>query len=127
MDLAARDAAHLQLAPRIVWLHHPDFLQGRPRPVPSAGKTARKRVAPPPCTAYTAPVSITEILEELPRLPDAERQVIFRRLIELDAGANIEETPEMLAAIDAGIRSMATGPYVPLEEARQRIAGWITR
>ncbi len=110
-----------------MWLHHPEFLQGHPRPVPSAVKAARKRVAPPPSTAYTAPVSITEILEELPRLPDAERQVIFRRLIELDAGANIEETPEMLAAIDAGIRSMATGPGVPLEEARQRIAGWITR
>jgi predicted transcriptional regulator len=72
-------------------------------------------------------VSITEILEELPRLPDAERQVIFRRLIELDAETDIEETPEMLAAIDAGIRSIEIGPSLPLEEARQRIAGWTTR
>jgi predicted transcriptional regulator len=68
-------------------------------------------------------MSMTEILDELPRLDDSERQAILRRLIELDAGSDIEETPEMLAAIDAGIRSLETGSGVSLEEARQRIAG----
>lgn len=77
--------------------------------------------------AYAAFVSVTEILEELPRLADAEREAIFRRLIELDVKGVIEESPEMLAAIDAGIRSMETGPGVPLEEVRQRIAGWTSR
>lgn len=70
---------------------------------------------------------MTEILEELPRLQDAERQVIFRRLMELDAGVDIEETPEMLAAIDEGIESLKTGPGISLDEARQRIAGWISK
>ena len=70
---------------------------------------------------------MTEILEELPRLADAERQVIFQRLIELDAGAGIKETPEMLAAIDDGLRSMETGPGVSLEQARRRVTGWATR
>jgi predicted transcriptional regulator len=72
-------------------------------------------------------MSMTEILDELPRLNDTERQTILRRLVALDAGLEIDESPEMLAAIDAGIRSLETGPGVPLEEARQRLAGWITK
>ena len=32
----------------------------------------------------------------------------------------------MLAAIDAGVSSMESGSGVPLEQARQRIAGWAT-
>jgi predicted transcriptional regulator len=70
---------------------------------------------------------MTEILEELPRLGHSERQAILRRLIELDAGIDIEETSQMLAAIDAGVSSLATGSGVPLEQARQRIAGWAIR
>ena len=72
-------------------------------------------------------MSMTEILEELPRLSDGERQIILRQLIQFDAGLEVDETPEMLASIDAGVRSMETGPGVPLEEARRRIAGWITK
>lgn len=38
----------------------------------------------------------------------------------------IDETPEMLAAIDEGIRSLETEPAVPLEEVRRKIKGWAT-
>lgn len=72
-------------------------------------------------------MSMTDILNELPRLDDIERQTILRRLVALDAGLELEESPEMLAAIDAGIESMEPERGVPLEEARQRLAGWITR
>ena len=72
-------------------------------------------------------MSMTEILEELPRLNEGERRAILHRLAELDAGLDLDETPEMLAAIDAGIRSMESGPGVPLDEARRRIAQWITK
>lgn len=72
-------------------------------------------------------MSMTEILDELPRLEDTERQTILRRLVSLDAGLEIEETPEMLAAIDGGIASMESGPGVTIEGARQRLAGWITK
>jgi hypothetical protein len=61
------------------------------------------------------------------KLGHSERQAILRRLIELDAGIDIEETPEMLAAIDTGVSSLETGSGVPLEQARRRIAGWATR
>jgi predicted transcriptional regulator len=71
-------------------------------------------------------MGMTEILDELPRLSDGDRQTILNRLLQLDAGLEIEETPEMIAAIDAGVRSMESGSGVPLEEARRRIAGWIT-
>ena len=72
-------------------------------------------------------MSMTEILDELPRLDDGQRQTILRRLVLLDAGLEIDETPEMLAAIDAGIASMETGPGVTIEEARRCLAGWITK
>jgi len=58
---------------------------------------------------------------ELRRLSDGERQKILRRLVHLEVGLNIDETPEMLAAIDAGIRSIETGPAFPW---RKRINGW---
>ena len=72
-------------------------------------------------------MSMTEILDELPRLNDGERRAILQRLAEIDPGIAFDETPEMLAAIDAGIRSMESGPGIPLAAARQRIAGWATK
>jgi predicted transcriptional regulator len=72
-------------------------------------------------------MSTAEILDELPRLSDDERETILHRLIQLDAGAELEETPEMLAAIDAGIQSLESGSGVSIDEARQRISGWFTK
>ena len=72
-------------------------------------------------------MSMSEILDELSRLNDGERRTILHRLAELDPGIALDETPDMHAAIDTGIRSMESGPGIPLAEARQRIAGWTTR
>ena len=63
-------------------------------------------------------MSMSQILDELPRLNDGERRVILHRLAELDPGIAPDETPEMLAAIDAGIRSLESGLGAPLAEAR---------
>ena len=68
---------------------------------------------------------MTEILDELPRLDPGERQTIFRRLVEIDPA--LEETPEMLEAIDAGVRSLETGGGVGIGDARQRVAQWISK
>jgi hypothetical protein len=69
-------------------------------------------------------VSVTEILDELPKLKAEERQLLFQRLSELEAEA-IEETPEMLAAIDEGIRSLEQHGAVPIEEVEARFeAKW---
>ena len=67
-------------------------------------------------------MSMSEILDELPRLDEGERRTILHRVTELDPGIVLDETPEMLAAIDAGIRSMESDPGVPLAEAHRRIA-----
>ena len=36
------------------------------------------------------------------------------------------ETPAMLAALDAGIRSLESEPTVPAEEVRNKITEWTT-
>lgn len=38
-----------------------------------------------------------------------------------------EETPEMLAAIDEGLRSLETEPKLSPEQVRQNIRAWVTR
>jgi hypothetical protein len=68
-------------------------------------------------------MSTTEILEELPRLAREEREKIRQRLEEIEL-EEMNETPEMLAAIDAGRRSIREGKVVSLEEARRRMDQW---
>jgi hypothetical protein len=65
-------------------------------------------------------MSMTEILEELPRLGHSECRPSCAVLSNSDAGIDIE-TPEMLAAIDAAVLFAGTGSGVPLS-SRQRIA-----
>ena len=71
-------------------------------------------------------MSTTEILDLLPKLERSEREKVWRRLEELEL-AEIEETPEMLAAIDAGRRSISEGKSHSVEEARELIAKWTTK
>jgi len=71
-------------------------------------------------------MSMTEILEELPRLGRVERERVWRRLEEIELGA-VEEPPEMLAAIDAGRRSIREGKATTIDQARNIIAQWTTK
>ena len=67
--------------------------------------------------------TVTEIEAAIEKLaPEQQREVAdwLNALL-------IEETPEMLAAIDEGIRSLETEPTVPIEEVRGKIKGWATR
>jgi hypothetical protein len=70
-------------------------------------------------------MSMTEILEKLPSLARSEREELRQRLEELEL-RDIEETPEMLAALDAGRRSVREGRRHTVEEARGLIAQWTT-
>ena len=69
---------------------------------------------------------MTEILEELPKLERSEREQLVQRLEEL-AMTEVEETPEMLAAIDAARRSVAEGKTHTVEQARDLVAQWTTK
>ena len=71
-------------------------------------------------------MSVTEILEELPRLKSEERHTLFMRLNELEA-AEIEETPAMLAAIDEGIRSAENERGHSVEAVRAELSFWFTK
>jgi hypothetical protein len=72
-------------------------------------------------------VSVREILEALPRLDASERQTVLRRLIEIDPALEVEETPEMLAAIDQAVHSFDPDKGVGIEEARRRVAQWTSK
>ena len=71
-------------------------------------------------------MSVTEILEELPRLKSEDRHTLFVRLNELEA-AEIEETPAMLAAIDEGIRSADNERGYSVEAVRAELSSWLTK
>ena len=71
-------------------------------------------------------MSTSEILDQLSKLGRSEREKVWQRLEELEL-AEIEETPEMLAAIDAGRGSIAEGKTHTVEQARALIAQWTTK
>jgi hypothetical protein len=67
-------------------------------------------------------MSFNEILKELPKLTQDEKRQLWNVLDhELSSGQD-EESPEILAAIERGIRSLEAGERThTLEEARQRV------
>ncbi len=71
-------------------------------------------------------MSTTELLDELSKLGRSEREKVWQRLEELEL-AEIEETPEMLAALDAARSSVREGNGHTVEEARDMIAQWTTK
>jgi hypothetical protein len=45
----------------------------------------------------------------------------------LNARLAPQETPEMLAAIDEGLRSLETEPTLSAEDVRRNIRAWVTK
>jgi predicted transcriptional regulator len=88
-------------------------------------QVARDSVAPnlvgATVVAYGSTMSLTEILDELPRLDRTERRMIIHRLLEFDDLA-VDESSDELAVIYEGTRSAETGPRLSLEEARKRLS-----
>jgi len=68
-------------------------------------------------------MSMTEILDELPKLSVEERHLLFQRLNELEIGM-IEETPEMLAAIDEAQASPHEND-LSVEEIHENVRQWV--
>ena len=68
-------------------------------------------------------MSVNEILQELPKLSPEDRHLIRQQLDEhfID---DFEETPEMLAAIDEGLKSSAEGKNITIEELREEMKTW---
>ncbi len=67
-------------------------------------------------------MSVTEILDELAKLTPEELGRIQDRIPELEGDLNIDESPELLAAIDEGLRSEQNEPTYTVDEASVKIA-----
>jgi len=67
-------------------------------------------------------MSIKEILEELPKLTEEEKRQLWNVLDHELTPEEHEESPEVLAAIDEGIRSLENGEKTyTVEEVREHI------
>ena len=66
--------------------------------------------------------TVQEIQDAILHLPPQDREALRHWLDDTE-----EETPEMLAAIDVGLRSLRDKGVIPLEQVRQNIATWATK
>ena len=72
---------------------------------------------------YSSGVStLSEIQSAILQLDPAEREQLRHWLDE-----TAEETPEMLAFIDEGLRSLKEEGTIPLEDVRKKISAWATK
>ena len=69
-------------------------------------------------------MSVNEILAELDTLSPDELRVVQDKLDLLQE--EIEETPEMLAALEEGLRSSREEPTLTLEELEREMRTWTT-
>jgi BMFP domain-containing protein YqiC len=67
-------------------------------------------------------MSVNEILAEMDKLSPDELKIIWERLDLVRE--DFEETPEMLAAIDEGLRSLREEGSIPIEEVERRMKSW---
>jgi len=68
-------------------------------------------------------MSVTEIIQELPKLTVEERDLLRQELSERFI-EDFEETPELLAAVDEGLRSSREERSYTLEEVREELRKW---
>ena len=71
-------------------------------------------------------MSVNEIIQELPKLSPEDRQLLRQELDERYL-QDFEETPEMLAAIDEGLRSSREEGTIPIEDVIKEISTWNTK
>ena len=69
-----------------------------------------------------AMTKLEEVQSAILRLEPADREQLRYLLDE-----STEETPEMLAAIDEGLRSLKEKGRIPLEDVRRELWAWTTK
>jgi hypothetical protein len=77
------------------------------------------------CRLNEENMSVHEIIAELPKLSEEERELILRRLVNLEEP--FEPTPAMEDAIREGLRSLRGERTYSAAEVRSRIAAWTAR
>ena len=66
--------------------------------------------------------TVQEIQAAILQLPPQDREALRHWLDDTE-----EETPEMLAAIDAGLQCLREKGVIPLDQVRQEISAWATK
>ncbi len=66
-------------------------------------------------------------MTKLAQIQEAIRQLGPQELQELRRWLLEEESPELLAAVDEGLRSLVEEPTIPLDEVRRKIKEWTTK
>ncbi len=69
-------------------------------------------------------MSVTEILLEIEKLSPDDFKVLQEKLDQLQSVEDFEETPEMLAAIDEGLRSLKEEGAIPIEQVIEEMKTW---
>ena len=68
-------------------------------------------------------MSVNEIIRELPKLSAEDRDLLRQELAQRYI-SDFEETPEMLAAIDEGLRSSREEGTITLKQLREDMRTW---
>jgi predicted transcriptional regulator len=71
-------------------------------------------------------VSLTELIQKIHELSPEEQEIIRHELDGLHQ-EEFETTPEMLAAIDEGLRSSREEGTIPIEDVIKEISTWNTK
>jgi hypothetical protein len=72
-------------------------------------------------------MSVDQLLEEVEKLNEAERQLLFLKLGVCDNSIKLEETPEFIAFVEEGIRSAEEEPMISLETMVEEVKSWNTK
>jgi hypothetical protein len=70
-------------------------------------------------------MSVREIIAELPKLSDQEREMVLEKLVNLETG--FDPTPAMSEAIREGLSSLNEKKTYSAADLRSRIAAWTAR
>jgi hypothetical protein len=70
-------------------------------------------------------VSVKEIIAELPKLSDEEREMVLQKLVNFDE--EFEPSPAMSDAIREGLKSLQEKKTYSAAELRSRITEWTAR
>jgi FlaA1/EpsC-like NDP-sugar epimerase len=75
--------------------------------------------------ALSESMSVREIIAELPKLSNEERELVLEKLVNLDE--SFEPTPAMSDAIREGLQALNDKKNYSAAELRSRIAAWTAR
>ncbi len=69
-------------------------------------------------------MSVDRLLNEVQKLTPDEKEEFFFKLNAANEAQELEETPELIAAIDEGLRSLHEEGSMPIEQFIEEVKTW---